>query len=228
MKLRTTIAVAALTTATALTLTACVPPQLLHSAKRTPTPTPTSTITAEADELDDYDYRLSLTWAEGADLSADEGRPVWIDPLIADSDWTLIEGLPGNGGWTYKSTINSCHVTFFQGTLSDVDPVAGDDQASTRAVLAGMFQGSWDEVSPRAISYPLNFGMTAATISHKYVVDGIGVRAEVLDGSGEVRVWARSYGNLGVTTYNVMRCESGAELTTVQGALDRFAITVMP
>ncbi|MFJ3395338.1 hypothetical protein [Leifsonia aquatica] len=165
-----------------------------------------------------------LTWSSGLNLSAAGALPQWVDPLVADPDWTVESPDNGNGTWSYQSTTNSCTLTFYQGAVSDVSPVAGDDQASSTAVLAGIYGDSWSTVSAHAMSYPLGYGAALAKASG--VVDGMAVQATGATSASQV--WVRTFWSVNITAYNVIQCGTGAELDAASPTLDALSIALIP
>lgn len=112
-----------------------------------PTDVPSSS--PETDAPSDESSGSTLTFAEGLDLASDTYIE-WGDGLVVDEGWKIVSPDDGNGAWTYDTVDGTCTARFWQGYTTDVPVVAGDDSASSDAILGVLLQTPTSEVTPLA------------------------------------------------------------------------------
>ena len=100
---------------------------------------PSDTGTAPAD----------LTFEAGAELPEDWSVQ-WGDPFMADERYSVESADDGNGGWAYRDNETQCVIRFWQGTVSDMDPTAGD-RAATDALLATILDVTPEDIQTYAV-----------------------------------------------------------------------------
>ncbi|WP_210274207.1 hypothetical protein [Microbacterium sp. Se63.02b] len=90
-----------------------------------------------------------MTFEEGLDLASDTYIE-WGDGFLADERWETVSPDDGNGGWTYGTADGTCTVRFWQGHLTDVPVVDGDDSASSDAILGVLLETPTADITPVA------------------------------------------------------------------------------
>lgn len=161
-------------------------------------------------------------------LSFDEGQELpptayieWGDALIADDGWVTASPDDGNGGWSYATADGACTAQFWQGLTSDVEVVAGDDSASSDAVLAVLLQATAAEVTP-----------VATTGQFSYQVGGSGgVETRQVVGAEGTRTWviaARAFSATGVGLSVIVDCTSGDASAVLAEVAEKNAVVVTP
>lgn len=93
---------------------------------------------------------VDLSFEGGPDLSMTVERIEWTDPFVADSRFTVDSPDDGNGSWSYLDTQNQCVISFYQGSISDVDKTS-DDLETTDALML-VINGSIEDVTPEIIA----------------------------------------------------------------------------
>lgn len=161
----------------------------------------------------------TLTFTDGIALPA-SAYIEWGDGLIADDGWTVVSPDDGNGGWTYGTVDGTCTAQFWQGLIPDVPTVAGDDSASSDAMLA-VILGEADTAAVTA---------AATTSAFSYQVGGnTDVEARQLVGDTGDRQWimaARAFTATGVGLYVVVDCTGGDIGAVMAEVVDENAVVV--
>jgi hypothetical protein len=214
LRLVTIAAVAAAT----LSLSGCLYAQIPDEA-----PTIDVVTTDEPDAPTDEpsgDLPLSLGFAEGQELPA-TAYIEWGDGLMTDDGWVTESPDDGNGGWSYATADGSCTAQFWQGLTSDVAVVAGDDSASSDAILAVLLQSNAAEITPLATTGEFSYqvGGTGG-VEHRQVVGAEGERTWVMA--------ARAFTAVGVGLYVIVDCTTGDAGAIMAEVADKNAIVVTP
>ncbi|WP_157540850.1 hypothetical protein [Microbacterium sp. XT11] len=99
-----------------------------------------------------------LSFADGASIPA-SAHIEWGDGFFMDDGWTVTSPDDGNGGWAYGTTDGTCVARFWQGDVSGLPLVAGDDSASSDALLAYVIgDASAADITPLAVTASLGYG----------------------------------------------------------------------
>lgn len=204
--------------ATTLSLSGCLYAQIPDEA-----PTIDVVTTDEPDAPTDEpsgDLPLSLGFAEGQELPA-TAYIEWGDGLMTDDGWVTESPDDGNGGWSYATADGSCTAQFWQGLTSDVAVVAGDDSASSDAILAVLLQSTAAEITPLATTGEFSYqvGGTGG-VEHRQVVGAEGERTWVMA--------ARAFTAVGVGLYVIVDCTTGDAGAIMAEVADKNAIVVTP
>jgi hypothetical protein len=113
------------------------------------------------DDYDDYSstsdpYSTDAPGLTGQDLTFEDGASLtsssftqFTDPFLGDSDWPVATPDDGNGVWSYNDPSGLCTVEFHQTALESNLVVAGDDRATTDAVLATVLGATPADLSSR-------------------------------------------------------------------------------
>ena len=143
----------------------------------------------------------TLTFAEGQELSS-SAYIEWGDGFLTDEAWETVTPDDGNGGWTYGTVDGTCTAQFWQGLTSDVAVVAGDDSASSDAILGVLLQTAVADITA-----------IATTGEFSYLVGGAGgVETRQVVGTEGDRTWtisARAFTKTGVGLYVIVDCTGG-------------------
>lgn len=201
-----------------LPLSGCLYAQIPASTPDDDGPTPTPTASA-SEGTSGGDLPSTLTFGEGADLPA-TAYIQWGDGFIVDDGWKIVKPDDGNGGWTYGTIDDTCTAQFWQGLIPDVPTVAGDDSASSDAMLAVIL----GESDASAIT-PL-----ATTGGFTYQVGGnTDVENRQVDGEAGERRWsmaARAFTATGVGLYVIVDCTGGDIEATMAEVVEKNAVIV--
>lgn len=200
-----------------LPLTGCLYAQIPVNAPDGDGPDPSPSASPSSAPTGDLPATLSFT--DGADLPG-AAYIQWGDGLIADDGWKVVKPDDGDGGWTYGTVDDTCTAQFWQGLTPDVPTVAGDDSASSDAMLA-VILGEADA----ATITPL-----ATTAAFSYQVGGnADVENRQVDGEAGDREWsiaARAFTATGVGLYVIVDCEGGDVAATMAEVVEKNAIIV--
>lgn len=162
----------------------------------------------------------TLTFAEGLDLASDTYIE-WGDGLVADDGWKIVSPDDGEGGWTYGTVDGTCTARFWQGYMTDVPVVAGDDSASSDAILGVLLQTPAADISPNA-----------TTGEFSYLAGGNGgVDTRQVSGVDGSRTWlmaARAFTQTGVGLYVIVDCTAGDAEATMAVINEENAVVVTP
>lgn len=208
-------AAAAIAALTILPLSGCLYAQIPDAA-----PDAAPSASTETDAPVDEAPGATLSFEEGLDLSS-SARIEWGDGFIVDDSWKIVSPDDGNGGWTYGTVDGTCTVRFWQGNISDLPIVPGDDSASSDAVLGLLLQVSTAEVTP-----------LATTGEFSYMAGGTGgVEMRQVVGQEGSRSWlmaARTFTQTGASLYTIVDCTAGDAEATMAAVNEANAIVVTP
>jgi hypothetical protein len=208
---------AVLVTAAALSLTGCLYAQIPESAPAAPSPT-----AAPSDDTttDEPTAGTTLTFAEGAELSPD-AYIEWGDGLIVDDGWKIVSPDDGNGNWTYGTVDGTCTARFWQGLISDVPIVSGDDAASSDAILAVLLRSTTAEISPHAQTGEFSYmSGGAGGVDNRWVAGKDGDRSWIMA--------ARAFTKTGVGLSLIVDCTGADPSAVLDEVNDANAIVVTP
>lgn len=214
---------AAVVAVSLLSLTGCLYAQIPGADPNGDAPSPTATPSEQPsdDPAEESSGALptALSFADGADLPA-AAYIEWGDGLIADSGWTIASPDDGNGGWSYGTVDGTCTAQFWQGLISDVPTVPGDDAASSDAMLA-VILGEADIAAVAA---------AATTSAFSYQVGGNSdVEARQIAGGADDRQWimaARAFTATGVGLYVIVDCTGADAAAVMAEVVDVNAVVV--
>ena len=183
-----------------------------------PTDVPSSS--PETDAPSDESSGSTLTFTEGLDLASDTYIE-WGDGLVVDEGWKIVSPDDGNGGWTYGTVDVNCTARLSQGYTTDVPVVAGDDSASSDAILGVLLQTPTSEVTP-----------LATTGEFSYMAGGSGgVETRQVVGVDGSRTWlmaARAFTQTGVGLSVVVDCTAADAEATLAAINEENAVVVTP
>ncbi|MDQ0727903.1 hypothetical protein [Microbacterium sp. W4I20] len=162
----------------------------------------------------------TLTFAEGLELES-TAYIEWGDGFLTDEAWKSVSPDDGNGGWTYGTLDDTCTAQFWQGRTSDVPVVAGDDSASSDAILGVLLDSPTEDVT----------GL-ATTGEFSYLVGGAGgVETRQVVGEEDERSWliaARAFTQTGVGLYVIVDCTGADATATLDLVNEANAVIVTP
>ncbi|MDF2562189.1 MAG: hypothetical protein K0R99_3635 [Microbacterium sp.] len=162
----------------------------------------------------------TLTFEEGLEL-ADDAYIEWGDGFIADDQWETISPDDGNGGWTYGTEDGTCTVRFWQGHMTDVPVVEGDDSASSDAILGVLLETPTADITPVATTGEFSY-MTGGT-------GGVEMRqVSAVDGSRSWLMAARAFTQTGVGLYTIVDCTANDAEKIMDAVNEANAIVVTP
>lgn len=202
----------------ALTLSGCLYAQIPVDVAA-PTPTPTKGATEDPSEGTDG-LPTSMTFADGTAIPS-SAYIQWGDGLLTDDGWTIVKPDDGAGGWTYGTVDGTCTAQFWQGLIPDVPTVAGDDSASSDAMLAVILgEASAATITP-----------VATTAAFSYQIGGnAAVENRQLVGTAGEREWimaARAFTATGVGLYVIVDCTGGDVDAVMAEVVDANAVIIM-
>jgi hypothetical protein len=210
-------AAATIAVGAALTLSGCLYAQIPETA---PSPRPTAQAPQTEAPVEEPAQGSTLTFAEGQDLSS-TAYIEWGDGLLADDAWTVVSPDDGNGGWTYGTVDGTCTAQFWQGLISDVPVVSGDDATSSDAILAVLLQAATADITP-----------VANTGEFSYLVGGTGgVENRWVAGEDDDGSWimaARAFTKTGVGLYVVVDCTGADPSAALDLVNEANAVVVTP
>lgn len=184
-----------------------------------PDPSPTASPSAQPSEGSSGDLPSALTFADGNDIPS-SAYIQWGDGFIADDGWKIVEPDDGNGGWTYGTVDDTCTAQFWQGLISDVPTVPGDDGVSSDAMLA-VILGESDAAAITPLS---------TTGGFSYQVGGnTDVENRQVMGADADRQWAiaaRAFTATGVGLYVIVDCTGGDIDVTMAEVVDKNAVVI--
>lgn len=198
-----------------LSLSGCLYAQIPAGS---PTGAPSSS--PETDAPSDERSGSTLTFTEGLDLASDTYIE-WGDGLVVDEGWKIVSPDDGNGGWTYGTVDGTCTARFWQGYTTDVPVVAGDDSASSDAILGVLLQTPTSEVTPLATTGEFSY-MAGGS-------GGVDTRQVVgVDGSRTWLMAARAFTQTGVGLSVVVDCTAADAEATLAAINEENAVVVTP
>ena len=210
------LAAALVVTAALLPLSGCIYAQIpadAPAAEDTTTPAPEETSTADG-------IPTTLSFDDGLSLPS-TAYIQWGDGLLVDEGWEMASPDDGQGNWSYATVDGSCTAHFWQGTIGADMQVAGDDSATSDAVIAAVLGGSPEDITPNAptgaFSYPVG-GNDA--VENRQVV-----------GQDTGRTWimaARAFSEVGVGMYVIVDCSTGDPAAVLGEIADTNSVVVTP
>ena len=137
----------------------------------------------------------TFSFADGQTL-APETYIIWAETLTETEGWEYVE-LTSDGAWTYRSSDDTCTVSFWHGPLDERGRTGGDDFTATNTLLAGVLGGDQAEVASGAT----NGTFTNQTASEPPIQTR--ETTGTLDGGGSFATAARAFTvpNAGLTVY---------------------------
>lgn len=213
------LATAAAATLAVLSLSGCLYAQIPIGQQTESAPS--SEPEGSDEPTDDTATGATLTFAEGLEL-ADSAYIEWGDGFLTDEAWKTVSADDGNGGWTYGTVDDTCTAEFWQGRISDVPVVEGDDSASSDAILGVLLQTGTGDITE-----------VATTGEFSYQIGGSGgVENRQVVGSDGDRTWmmaARAFTKTGVGLYVIVDCTGGAGAETTMDLVNEAnAVVVTP
>ncbi|MBT2496322.1 hypothetical protein J7E45_11965 [Microbacterium sp. ISL-59] len=209
---------AAIVTLAILPLSGCLYAQIPAAAPSS-APSP-GTETDGTDAPDAPTGGTTLTFEEGLDLDPDTYIE-WGDGFIADEQWEMVSPDDGNGGWTYGTADGTCTVRFWQGHMTDVPVVEGDDSASSDAILGVLLETPTSDITP-----------VATTGEFSYMAGGNGGvemrQVSAVDGSRSWLMAARAFTRTGVGLYTIVDCTANDAEKIMDAVTEANAIVVTP
>lgn len=202
-----------------LPLTGCLSAQIPAAQPSETTPSSEPEV---SEEPTDPAGSTTVTFDEGKDLPT-TAYIEWGDGFLADETWKTVSPDDGNGGWTYGTADDSCTAQFWQGRISDVPVVEGDDSTSSDAILGVLLDSPTEEITAVA---------TTGEFSSQIGGTG-GVENRQLIGAEGERTWlmaARAFTNVGVGLYVIVDCDgTGANAEETMGLVNEAnAVVVAP
>lgn len=162
----------------------------------------------------------TLTFEEGLDLASDTYIE-WGDGFLADERWETVSPDDGNGGWTYGTADGTCTVRFWQGHLTDVPIVEGDDSASSDAILGVLLETPTADITP-----------VATTGEFSYMAGGSGGvemrQVSAVEGSRSWLMAARAFTQTGVGLYTIVDCTANDAEKIMGDVNEANAVVVTP
>lgn len=165
------------------------------------------------------DLPATMSFADGADLPA-TAYAQWGDGLFADDGWKVVEPDDGNGGWTYGTVDDTCTAQFWQGLISDVPVVEGDDHVSSDAMLAVILgDATAADITPLATTGGFAYQTGGNTdVENRQLAGAEGERAWVIA--------ARAFTATGSGFYVVVDCTGGDVDAVMAEVVDKNAIII--
>ncbi|MBO9625421.1 MAG: hypothetical protein J7484_03485 [Microbacterium sp.] len=165
-------------------------------------PSPSAAPSDDPVDEPDGDAPSAMSFADGASLSA-SSYIQWGDGLMFDDNWKSVSPDDGNGHWTDGTVDGTCTAQFWQGFTSDVAVVAGDDSASSDAMIAQILgDATAAEITP-----------LAATVQLGYQVSGNpGLDARQVVGANDGHDWmitTRAFTAAGAGVSVIVDCQGG-------------------
>ncbi|WP_407359061.1 hypothetical protein LTA6_001454 [Microbacterium sp. LTA6] len=162
----------------------------------------------------------ALSFAQGQELPS-TAYIEWGDGLMTDDGWTVVSPDNGDGGWKYGTADGTCTAQFWQGFIADVPVVAGDDSASSDAILGVLLKTDTATITPAA---------TTGEFGYQPGGDGGVENRQVLGMEGD-RSWimaARAFTATGVGLYLIVDCTGGDANAVLAEVVEKNAIVVTP
>lgn len=170
----------------------------VSASKTTPRPTPSATQTVAPFS--------ELTFAAGADLDPAEWSVSWDDKFQIDDDFSVLSPDDGNGSWSYVDNTTGCGISFYQGSITDIE-LTGDDGVDTDRMLTAILGASMPGVTFEDVQ------ANAGNDSFLQAQPGGMVEIRSIGGTtAEGGTWldsARMFSALDTGTYVSIQCPSG-------------------
>ena len=210
------LAAALVVTAALLPLSGCIYAQIpadAPAAEDTTTPALEETSTADG-------IPTTLSFDDGLSLPS-TAYIQWGDGLLVDEGWEMASPDDGQGNWSYATVDGSCTAHFWQGTIGADMQVAGDDSATSDAVIAAVLGGTPEDITPNA-----------TTGAFSYQVGGNdAVENRQVVGQDTGRTWimaARAFSEVGVGLYVIVDCTTGDPAAVLAEIADTNSVVVTP
>ncbi len=204
-----------------LPLSGCLYAQIPVNVPDGDDPDPVPTDSPSDDPIDEPsgDLPATLSFADGNDLPPD-AYIEWGDGFFTDDGWEVVTGDDGNGGWTYGTLDGTCTAEFWQGMIPDVPTVAGDDGASSDAMLAVILgEADSSNVTPSATTGGFSYQTGGnLDVENRQLTGG--------EGSREWIVAARAFTATGVGLYVIVDCTAGDARAAMAEVVDVNSIIV--
>lgn len=214
------LAAAAIAVGALLPLSGCLAAQIPTDTPDGDAPAPTSAPTSTPSDQPESDMpATTMTFADGTTIPA-SARIEWGDGFMFDEGWKSVKPDDGNGGWTYGTVDDTCTARFWQGMITDVPTVAGDDSASSDAMLAVILDDtSAAEITPLATTEMLSYitGSNPALESRRLVGE---------DGARTWSISARAFTATGAGVYVVVDCTGGDVDAVMADIVDKNAVVI--
>lgn len=166
------------------------------------------------------DLPSGLSFAQGQELP-ETAYIEWGDGLMTDDGWTVVAPDNGDGGWTYGTADGTCTAQFWQGFIADVPVTAGDDSASSDAILGALLKTDTAAITSAATTGEFSFqiGGTGG-VENRQVVGVEGERSWIMS--------ARAFTRTGVGVYLIIDCTGGDPNAVLAEVVEKNAIVVAP
>jgi hypothetical protein len=167
-------------------------------------------------------FPSSMSFDDGADVPS-TAYIEWADGFFADDGWKITKPDDGNGGWAYGTIDDVCIAQFWQGDISSLPLVDGDDSASSDAVLAYVLGDSTTaaDITPLAGTVQLGYGAGGApSLDARQVV-----------GADDGRDWyitARAFTATGYGVYLITDCTGGDIAATFSEIVEKNPVVITP
>ncbi|MFK4852602.1 hypothetical protein ACI3KT_13290 [Microbacterium sp. ZW T6_19] len=161
----------------------------------------------------------SMSFADGADLPS-TAYVEWGDGFFADDGWKVTKADDGNGGWAYGTVDDVCIAQFWQGDISSLPLVPGDDGASSDALLAYVLGNSTAaEVTPLADTVTLGYGAGGdPSLEARQVVGA--------DSGRDWYITARAFTATGYGVYLITDCTGGDVAATFAEVVEKNPVVI--
>lgn len=211
------LAAAVLTAFAVLPLSGCLYAQIPVNVPDGDSPDPSPT--TEASEEPGGGIPSTMTFDDGADLPA-TAYIQWGDGLITDDGWKSVKPDDGNGGWTYGTVDDTCTAQFWQGQISDVPTVPGDDSVSSDAMLAVILgDATAADITPVATTSAFTYQVGGnAEVENRRLVGDAGERQWIIAG--------RAFATTGVGLYVIVDCIGGDVEATMDEVVEKNSILI--
>ncbi len=165
------------------------------------------------------DLPTALSFAEGAELPA-TAYIEWGDGFFTDDGWTVDQPDDGNGGWSYRTIDGTCLAQFWQGLITDVPVVDGDDSISSDAMLAVILgDATTADITPAATTGGFAYQSGGNTdVENRQITGQDGDRTWIMS--------ARAFTATGVGVYVIVDCTGGDAAAVMAEVVDANAIVV--
>ncbi|MEU4014466.1 hypothetical protein AB0E56_04295 [Microbacterium sp. NPDC028030] len=211
------LAVTTLAAVTVVSLSGCLYSQIPEAG---PSSAPSSESGSPSEAPSEGAQGSTLTFEEGLDLASDTYIE-WGDGFLADERWETVSPDDGNGGWTYGTADGTCTVRFWQGHLTDVPIVEGDDSASSDAILGVLLETPTADITP-----------VATTGEFSYMAGGSGGvemrQVSAVEGSRSWLMAARAFTQTGVGLYTIVDCTANDAEKIMGDVNEANAVVVTP
>ena len=162
-----------------------------------------------------------ITFSDGATFTS-SNIAQFTDPFLGDSAWTVDSADDGNGNWSYKDPSGLCTVQFHQGAIEPALVVAGDDRATTDAMLASVLSSNAADLS----TYLDDDTFAAGYAGDGSIVDTRSLSSNNSDGSSTIFA-ARAFAGIPAGLYVAISCAPGGDIDSVYDEVKNSASIVV-